>query len=331
MTQLLKDVLLHSGLELKAKFEPLIPPSVIIEKLNSYVIGQHRAKEALALTVCYHSLLCKYNKTNPPFRIKKGNLMLVGPSGSGKTYLVETLGKVLKRKVLVIDISSYTSAGYVGRDIDSILLEALDLCNDDFEEVSKMIIFIDEVDKIADGNGDGVNGGKVQSQLLKLIEGKEHSSLGNESGKFRKGGDLMDTRDILWVFGGAFTKLTEDKKKEASKGSIGFSVGTTDTKESIALESEDLIKYGMARELVGRIGQTIVLDELTKDDFLHILTDPVDSLVKQYEVLGKLAKRDLKLSDDDLTSIVDKAFNLKLGARALKLAVDEHLRSRMYF
>lgn len=338
MSSTLKEVMAAGSILLEAKFKPIIAPSEIVNRLDQYVVGQHKAKVALATTVCYHNLICEHNaaaKDSGKIELKKSNLVLIGSSGSGKTYLVETLGKILDRKVLVVDIANFTSSGYVGRDVDSIIKEALELCDDDQEEFENMIIFIDEIDKIA-GGGDssGVNSTKVQGQLLKLIEGQENKSVTDGHDRIRSGGAFVNTKNILWVFGGAFTPMLEEKKNnlDPNKKSMGFYDGNTNVdSKGIVVEQEDLVKYGLARELVGRMGQIELLDDLTRENFYQIMTQPVDSLVNQYKILGELARVNLSLTENEIWDIVDKAMTLKVGARALKSVCEEHLRERMFF
>jgi ATP-dependent Clp protease ATP-binding subunit ClpX len=338
MSENLKDVLTNGGFTLEPTFEPILAPSDIVKKLDNYVIGQEKAKKALATTICYHALICTHNKQPAhkiEFELKKSNLVLIGSSGSGKTFLVETLGRILNRKVLIVDISSFTSSGYVGRDTESILKEAMELCNNNEEEFGRMIIFLDEIDKIAAGSdSSGVNSTKVQSQLLKLIEGQDERMMTDHLDRVKEGGSFISTRNILWIFGGAFSMLLEEKRSQVgvNKKSMGFAdYSNESTDESIKIEQEDLVKYGLSRELVGRMGQIELLSDLTREDFYNIMTKPVDSLVKQYAHMGKLASVNLSLTESEIWDIVDKAMKLKVGARALKSVCEEHLRARMYF
>ena len=336
MEDSVKNVMTNGGFKLEALFEPIIPPSTIVKELSNYVIGQENAKKALATTVCYHTLICSHNTDkNATVELKKSNLVLIGSSGSGKTFLVETLGKILNRKVLIVDISSFTSAGYVGRDTDSIMKEAMELCDNNMEEFSKMIIFLDEIDKICTGSDtSGVNSSKVQSQLLKLIEGQENKMFTDSHDRIKEGSDFVSTKNILWIFGGAFTSMLEEKRSNlgASKKSMGFvDASKIDTNETLKVEQEDLVKYGLSRELVGRMGQIEILSDLTRQDFYDIMTKPVDSLIKQYSLLGDMVNINLSLTEEEIWNIVDKAMALKVGARALKSVCEEYLRPRMYF
>lgn len=316
---------------LKAAFTMHPAPSDIVNQLNQYVIGQEEAKKALAVTLVNNDVINEHNDTKPEIVIRKTGLLLAGPSGSGKTYLIETLGRILKRKVMIVDITSFTQAGYVGRDVESILKEAEAICDSDVQEMEKMIIFIDEVDKLATSHETGKIGTlAVQQQLLKLIEGQPARPITDNLDRIQKDGATINTRKILWILGGAFTQYREDKKKKlANTGAIGF--GASKEVKEYKFDHEALIEAGMIRELAGRIGQVIELHELTDGDYLRILTEPVDSLTKQYTKLGELRGIDLSLTNSELHEIIKEARQLKIGARGLKNVAEQRLRDRMYY
>lgn len=302
-------------------------PSEIVAELDRYVVGQEQAKKILAITVANHAVLSKYNLNNPnEAPIKRSNLLLVGPSGSGKTYLVETLGRLLNKPLLTVDITHFTQAGYKGKDVGSIIQELFNVVKKP-EEAANAIIFIDEIDKIGtfDADGEGVSTTGVQRELLRLIDGGKQFF---EAKGSYKDSIEFDTTNILWVFGGSFNAYLKSKQS-SSTSSMGF-INTKKPVDHSTMEHEDLIDAGLSRELVGRIGSVVLLNELNRDDYLKILTEPVNSVCKQMEVLGNLRNIDLKLTTKELDQIVDEALELGMGARGLRVLVDKLVIDKMY-
>jgi ATP-dependent Clp protease ATP-binding subunit ClpX len=316
---------------LEPQFKRTRKPSDLVAELDKFVIGQDAAKKALAIAMVNHEVITEHNRRikKSETRLKKTNLMLVGPSGTGKTYLLEVIGRTLGKDVMAVDISSYTQAGYVGRDLDSIITEACARCDDNPERVENMIIFLDEVDKLSDQEGVGKVGTlAVQQQLLTLIEGQEEYNVTNDKG--RNTGFQVDTRNILWVLGGAFTAYRESAiKKLKNPTTIGFATETKEPEEFV-FDQQQAIKAGLLRELVGRIGQVIELHDLSREECYRIMVEPVDSIVNQYKILGELRGLNLTLTEKEIWDIVDEAIRLKLGARGLRTLADKLMKDRMY-
>lgn len=312
----------------------LIIPSKLVSELDKYVIGQGAAKKALAITLANHQVIAEHNIKDPTVALKRSNLLLVGPSGSGKTYLVETMAKVFDRPLLTIDITHYTQAGYIGKDVDGILEDLLNVYKGKEDQMYNAIIFIDEIDKIRGqgGKGDraGVSTGGVQRQLLKMIDGGIQQI---ETGhKGRSDRIEFDTTNILWIFGGAFTDFFDGKASKANK-LIGFGENKSESdikREAHEMTHEDLIESGLFREFVGRIGTIAVLDALSKDDYKRILIEPVNSILKQAELLADLRGIDLKFSEEDVEVLAEEAMQLGVGARGLKIVVDKLVQDKMY-
>lgn len=304
-------------------------PSTLVKELDRFVVGQESAKKALAVTVINNQvILDHFIKTKE--QLHSSNLLLIGPSGSGKTLLMQTLGKLLDRDILIVDITQFTVDGYVGRSCSDILIDLQTLCNENIERMQKAIIFIDEVDKISTGDMDAdVSTMGVQRSLLKMIEGGKRFITSASSGGSRRGEDnqRINLDNILWVFGGAFTSLF-DKESNSEKG-IGFGKGNKGKKE-VKITHEDLIKNGLMREFVGRIGQIVQLHPITKEMYRDILTKPENSITIEYEKLGKLRGLDLTLSEEDIDAIVNEATELGIGARGLRILAETKLINKMY-
>ena len=302
-------------------------PSSIVKELDRFVIGQDAAKKALAVSVI-NSQIIQEHFTKTKEQLKNNNLLLVGPSGSGKTLLIQTLGKILKRDVLIVDITQFTNEGYVGRSPSDILIDLQTICNTKLSRMEKAIIFIDELDKISTMDVDSdISTLGVQRGLLKMVEGGKRlitASRGNQSASEAQ---EINLDNVLWIFGGAFTSLFE--KEESPGKAIGFSKNKRDKKE-FKVSHEDLIKTGLMREFVGRIGQIVQLHPITKEMYKDILTKPENSIILEYEKLGKLRGLDLTLSDADLTDIVNEAADLGIGARGLRILAEQKLINRMY-
>lgn len=287
-------------------------PSSIVALMDKFVVGQEAAKKALAITYANHLAAVKYSEDNPSaFPLARQNLVLIGPSGSGKTYLMETLARELKVDVLVVDASSYTKAGYKGNDVSTILSQYKDMCK---YNPSKGIIFVDEIDKMRDDGDLELNGGQVQRELLKVIEGLD-----------------PDEKDLqpMWVFGGSFSEYLKERMKDfGKKGKIGF--GNNIDEKKFVFDDQELIRSGFIPEFVGRVGRIIQLNPLTKEDFKAIMKSTEGSLLYHYEKLGEMRGLNLKLSAKDIEKIVDDAFKDGIGARALKKHAEELLFERMY-
>jgi len=302
-------------------------PSEIVKELDKYVVGQHKAKRLLATVIANHRAIAAYNDTNPKMKLKRSNILLAGPSGCGKTFLVETLGRILNIPVHTVDITHYTQAGYVGKDVEGIMGELFESAPSE-EAAKRAIIFVDEIDKVATyENTAAIGSTGVQRELLRLVDG------GKQNFVFGKGMSKesveIDTSNILWIFGGAFTNFIKKKKDKATKKSLGFDNAKQDEKP-FELDHEALIEAGLYRELVGRIGHVAVIEELNKADYIKILTDTDECVANQYKQLGLLRGIDLSLTKKEIEEIADEAMKLKVGARGLKILAEKKLFDRSY-
>ncbi len=309
-------------------------PSELVGLLDRNVIGQSDAKKKLASTLVNHKHIVEHNLSAGPddIQLKKANLTLVGPSGTGKTFLVENIAKILDAKVLFVDITKYSQTGYVGGDINDIIMNLFNLCNQDVALTERSIIFLDEIDKIGTAITEGsVSSTGIQRELLKMVDGGKQV-IDMSTSTTRKEQYQIDFSHILWIFGGAFTTQRKRKKETIENSSSpGFiPAKEQDLSEAEEFTHEDLIKAGMLPEFAGRMGNIALLDGLGKDDYYDILTKPKDSVVNQAKLLGKLRGIDISFTEKELRDIVNKAFTLKLGARGLKSFSDKLLFEKMY-
>ena len=315
-------------------------PKEIKEFLDQYIIGQDDAKRYLSVAVYNHykRLLQKLDKDD--IEIEKSNMLMIGPTGSGKTYLVKTLARLLDVPLAITDATSLTEAGYIGDDIESVVSKLLAAADNDVERAEHGIIFIDEIDKIAkkrNANQRDVSGESVQQGMLKLLEGAEiEVPVGASSKNAMVPMTTVDTKNILFICGGAFPELEEVIKERLNKeASIGFKADLKDKydKEENLLckvTVEDVRKFGMIPEFLGRLPILFSLEALTEDMLVRILTEPKNAIVRQYKKLLAMDEVDLEFTEDALHAIAKQAKEKKVGARALRAIIEEFMLDIMY-
>lgn len=324
--------------------QKLPPPAKIKSFLDQYIIGQHQAKRQISVAVYNHYKRLEHNKKNAAgteVEIQKSNVLLIGPTGTGKTLMAQTLARFLDVPFVMADATTLTEAGYVGEDVENIILNLYHASNNNLERTVKGIVYIDEIDKLARKNSTSsvsrdVSGEGVQQALLKLLEGTQANIQVRGNKRLPNQEYLqVDTTNILFICGGSFEGLEKVIEERVGARTVGFvkSAGNTEEEREITLQqvqAEDLTNFGLIPEFIGRLPVTATLEHLRAEDMVHILKEPKNSLVKQYQKLFKFEKVKLTFTDEALRAIADEAVTRKAGARGLRSIMEKVMLEIMY-
>ena len=341
--ELCNEIMVEECAQVKSEnVEHLLKPKDIYDHLENYIIGQNRCKRILSVAVHNHFKRIEANSSINDVELQKSNVLLIGPTGSGKTLMAQSLAKILDVPFTIVDATTLTEAGYVGEDVENIILKLLQAADYDVEKAERGIIYIDEIDKISRKTENpsitrDVSGEGVQQALLKIIEGTT-ASVPPQGGRKHPHQEFLqiNTSDILFICGGAFVGLDSLIRNRVGKKTLGFSQepissGKTETADTLTkVQPEDLLKYGLIPEFVGRFSIVATLNELDTTALMKVLSEPKNALTKQFQKIFEFENVKLKFTENAIRAIAEKAISHKTGARGLRSVLEEHMLDIMF-
>ena len=341
--ELCNEIMVEECAQVKSEnVEHLLKPKDIYDHLENYIVGQNRCKRILSVAVHNHFKRIEANSSINDLELQKSNVLLIGPTGSGKTLMAQSLAKILDVPFTIVDATTLTEAGYVGEDVENIILKLLQAADYDVEKAERGIIYIDEIDKISRKTENpsitrDVSGEGVQQALLKIIEGTT-ASVPPQGGRKHPHQEFLqiNTSDILFICGGAFVGLDSLIRNRVGKKTLGFSQepissGKTETADTLTkVQPEDLLKYGLIPEFVGRFSIVATLNELDTTALMKVLSEPKNALTKQFQKIFEFENVKLKFTENAIRAIAEKAISHKTGARGLRSVLEEHMLDIMF-